>query len=456
MKLSVIIPYTFGDDVREKNLSDLTYAIVDQTFTDYELIIVEEVIGDNKERAAFQGVHRYITLRDSRKFNKSWCINVGVKNAQSDNVLVLDADMTFGKDYFERVMDFASTHPKFFNGFDIIRLLPGKDNPKLRVLPFKNQAIIGGAWFTNKKFFFDELGGFSEDYFGYGGEDNDTGERAKYILPGEVIPALPYMITHQYHDWHKPDGAMPLNPIRYTLLNKTKQDPGAVIKLLKAKQLGKEIYPTFIYDINQVSQSGEERIINKYLGQDPKTYKGKYIDMGAGHPINLSNSYYYYCLGWNGILIEPNPECVEAIKQIRPKDILFPNAISDCDGKIKMCKTVTVDSRVGNYYLEKLPNEVYEVDGITLDTILKQHPDFISPDFISMDIESFEDRILSKCNFDVFKPKIIVIEYWERGVDKDGNTIERMDYRSVWEHFLLTHYDFKEIIGGNAVYVRKV
>ena len=453
MKLTVVIPYTHGDEQRQQNLLNLLSTIAAQTFTDYELIIVEEVIGDNTEKAPYNAAYKYFTLRDNRKFNKSWCINVGIRNANGDGILVLDADMTFKRDYFEKVVTFSKQYPKFFNGFNYITLLPGKDNPVCRVLPYNNQAIIGGAWYTSKKFFFEELGGFNEDYFGYGGEDNDTGERAKFLLKN--VPELIYSITHQYHDWHKPDGANPLNPDRTILLSKAKQDPSGVISKLKSKQLGNILYPTLIYGVNMYSQSGEERIINKYLGKDPSTYKGKYIDIGADHPTKISNTYYYYNLGWNGLLIEPNPKNYPIIREIRPRDTLLPTAISDFDGKLKMCDAVVLDSSVGDFYFEKFPNNVYEVECMTIETLLKKYPDFTEPDFISIDAESSEDKILSKCNFEIFKPKIIVIEYWERGKDEEGNTIERMDYRSIWEHFLLPYYDFKEIIGGNVVYLRK-
>ena len=35
--------------------------------------------------------------------------------------------------------------------------------------------------------------------------------------------------------------------------------------------------------------------------------KGFYVDVGAGNPINLSNSYLFEKLGWNGLLIDADP-----------------------------------------------------------------------------------------------------------------------------------------------------
>jgi FkbM family methyltransferase len=457
MSLSVIIPYTFGDTLRETNLANLLNSINAQSLPNFELIIVEELVDSTTEEKApyHPKINKYITLKDHRKFNKSWCINVGVRNCKYDNILVLDADMLFGKDYFSKVMDFSKLYPKFFNGFNYISLMPGRDNPVCRILPFNNQTIIGGSWFTNKNFFFDELGGFNEDYFGYGGEDNDTGERVKYLL--KKIPELPYPIIHQYHDWHIPTGANPLNPNRMAYLLEARKNPANVIAKLKSKKLGNSNYPTLIYspNSNMNSQSGEERIIIKYLNKNPSTYKGKYIDIGGGHPTQISNSYYFYCMGWRGIVVEPLIEYASLYRKERNEDIYIQKAISDFSGRIKICHNVAINTNVGNYYLENFPNEAYETDCITIEELIKDNPAFIEPDFINIDVEGSEEKILSKCNFNTFKPKIILIEFWFRGKNEEGKIIDRMDYRSKWEKYLLPHYDFKEVIGGNAIYTRK-
>jgi len=203
-------------------------------------------------------------------------------------------------------------------------------------------------------------------------------------------------------------------------------------------------------------QHQEERIINKYISKIPKREKGKYIDIGAGDPIKLSNSYYYYLRGWNGIVIEPHSKYNKEFKKIRPKDILLRVAISDYNGKLEMCDTNTIGSFVGNYKRKKFPNkEVFSIDCITINELIKKYPEFAEPDFLNIDIESNEDKALSKCNFTVFKPQVICIEYLCPGKDDKGNFLVRMDYRKRWEHYLLPYYEFKEVLGGNAFYVRK-
>lgn len=45
-----------------------------------------------------------------------------------------------------------------------------------------------------------------------------------------------------------------------------------------------------------------------------------YIDVGANHPTDISNTYLLYRNNYNGYLIEPNPELCNLLKVFRPKD----------------------------------------------------------------------------------------------------------------------------------------
>ena len=244
-ELSIVIPYTYGGEQREECLKNLMRVIKAQTFGKYEVIIVEQILGLKETGQCSQrdGVDQYVLLKDSenRPFNKSWCINVGIKRASSSNVLVVDSDTIFGSNYFESIMAFREQSPKFFNGYSYIVLLPGKDNPLIRIKKHSEVHAVGGAWFANRQFFFEELGGMNENYFGYGAEDNDTWERANYLLKG--IPEMDYPVVHQYHDWHPENGPNSLNKDRMILLRATQRDIPATIEKLKKCDLGKTTTP---------------------------------------------------------------------------------------------------------------------------------------------------------------------------------------------------------------------
>ncbi len=209
-------------------------------------------------------------------------------------------------------------------------------------------------------------------------------------------------------------------------------------------------------------QHGEEDLIDIYLGPNAKKTNGKYIDIGAGDPKIHSNTYYYYLKGWNGILVEPNPNYAESIKKERPRDIHLPIAITDYYGQVEMCSSTTVGSFVGDRNKKRKieggrgKKFLFTVDCMPIDTLIKRYPEYKEPDFLNMDIESMEERVLSRCDFRVFKPKVIIIEYKCPGINEEGEEEERMDYRWKWEHYLLPFYTLHKLHwGGNAFYVRK-
>lgn len=196
-------------------------------------------------------------------------------------------------------------------------------------------------------------------------------------------------------------------------------------------------------------QYQDEKIINKYLGKDPDKEIGTYVDIGAGDCSLHSNTYYYYLRNWKGLLVEPFNEACDTIRKYRPEDILEQMAITDYDGTADMVMHAIKSSVIGqsyatNEYKDK-PNRWYSVPCLTINSLIQKYPEFKEPDICNMDIETNEDKALSKCNFDLFRPKIIYIE----------KEVRKIDYRNQWEKYLLPYYDFKEILGGNALYLRR-
>ena len=194
------------------------------------------------------------------------------------------------------------------------------------------------------------------------------------------------------------------------------------------------------------SQSNEEERIMYYL---PDVHKGKYIDIGCAG-IDLSNTYYFYQQGWRGIIIDPGLEYREGYEEItRPEDIFLPVAITDYDGEVEMCDSATAGSWLGDKYKfqEREGKTFYTAKCMTMPTLLEKYPNFTNVDLLSIDIETNEDKVLSKCDFTVFTPTLICIEYKCREVSM----------RERWEHFLTPFYDLKELIPDsvNALYLRK-
>ena len=192
----------------------------------------------------------------------------------------------------------------------------------------------------------------------------------------------------------------------------------------------------------------EDEFYAEYLDLSKKD--GKYIDIGSGVPIEGSNTYYLYTLGWKGLCVDPNFTQV-AWDSVRLGDILVSGAIADTDGELNMSDTLLEGFNEGDYrhtamYPEYVKNYgTRKVPCTTFAKLLEKYPDFYSVDLLSIDVELSEARVLSTVDFSKFTPRLIVIESWMRGVST----------KPLWEHFLLPFYSPVREFPGNTFYLRK-
>ena len=257
MKITVIIPYSNQDasriDALNKTLDcidkqDLRLVINGQAtiFKNYDFIFVEQKTHDNYQWVDTRGIPDvHVKLEHFGRFNKSWCMNVGAKLAGPGYLVYIDADMLFGKEYLSYCFLWANkqepVNPKFFIGWSWITKLPGRDEPIARII--RPSIMTAGGIFWILKEFYWSIGGMNENYFGYGGEDNDFWIRANCTLGSKNVNNVkdcPYPLVHTYHD-----NAVPSKE-RFVHLDRTVQYPDAVIKKLKMQELGNCKNPTVV------------------------------------------------------------------------------------------------------------------------------------------------------------------------------------------------------------------
>lgn len=256
IQLSVIVPLYGFQKQRDAAFQSLLTAIdaQDARVVDgggnpteakrFEVIVVEQKSPNSpaSHNIPSKPYLKHLVLPDQAKgFNKSWCMNAAAKQAQCDTLMFLDVDMVFDKTYFDKIIRFKNPNVKYFTCWQYIVSMPGKDMPVAKIIT-KDILTAGGAFCIEKKFFWD-AGGMNENYFGYGGEDNDLWVRVNRLLGDKSkhnIPSLPYALGHHYHDWAEP------SPDRFYPLNRTNQHTATVMAKLKAAQLGNPNGPTLI------------------------------------------------------------------------------------------------------------------------------------------------------------------------------------------------------------------
>lgn len=164
------------------------------------------------------------------------------------------------------------------------------------------------------------------------------------------------------------------------------------------------------------SQDGEDVVLSAYY--EDKNYIGFYVDIGAMHPFRFSNTQLFYERGWMGMNIDANPATMSNFSAHRPRDINLEFAISDKKEEVPFyifCEPAlsTLSPERAKLLVEKGwgQERVDIVPAMPINEILDMYlPRNQHIDFINIDVESFELKILSNFNFKKFSPDFFLVE----------------------------------------------
>jgi len=157
------------------------------------------------------------------------------------------------------------------------------------------------------------------------------------------------------------------------------------------------------------SQNGEDRTVREALeSYDLKS--GIYVDVGANQPSKISNTYLFYRLGCQGVLIEPNHELIRLLRRFRPRDIAIPVGCGERPALMEfrhsnasVFGTFTNDVIEGQRASEYLP--ILPLD-LILEPIACQ---WIF--FLSIDVEGLDLEVLRGATTALAKTLFLSIEY---------------------------------------------
>lgn len=194
-------------------------------------------------------------------------------------------------------------------------------------------------------------------------------------------------------------------------------------KLSKNNKYLKNIYYFYnIYIRNRKylkngSQLGEEKII---LDLFDNNFKGKFVDLGCFHPTRHNNTFELYKKGWRGINVDLNPFTIELFNFFRPKDININTAISNKNEEVELyyINEFNTQNTLDKNHLEFLKShhnvsqkQIIKKKIYTekLENILKKY-NFKQIDFLNIDIEGHELKILENFDFENTYVKTICVE----------------------------------------------
>jgi FkbM family methyltransferase len=158
-----------------------------------------------------------------------------------------------------------------------------------------------------------------------------------------------------------------------------------------------------------MSDEEERQLLRDFLGEKP----GFFVDVGANDPFDGSQSWHLEQRGWNGILVEPQPELArELIRQRKAK--VFAVACSSPKNfgqRLPFYVAGPMSSLDRNKMAPGAKAEaVIEVPIRTLDDLLVEGGAPQPIDFLSVDVEGHETEVL--CGFDAsrWRPRLILVE----------------------------------------------
>ena len=158
-------------------------SILDQTFTDYEIIALDDGSTDGTREWLANNATQAKLVFNEKNLGTYGTLNVGLQHATGEFVAVFNDDDLWAKTKLEAQIDMMERFPRvglvhtdgyFIDGKGVIR----KDSPLgfafpktetgdvLLALLYHNKIIASAA--LVRKECFDDLGGFNEEYFGSG------------------------------------------------------------------------------------------------------------------------------------------------------------------------------------------------------------------------------------------------------------------------------------------------
>lgn len=174
------------------------------------------------------------------------------------------------------------------------------------------------------------------------------------------------------------------------------------------------------------AQDAEDLVLDRLLHQlDP----GFYVDVGAYHPVVISNTWHFYQLrGWRGICVEPNPEMAKVLRQRRPRDIVVETAIGTRSGTAQYemfgepnYNRLAKDAPPPDYLRRLLPGKkTVTVPMATLAEILAAHLPLSTPvDLLTVDCEGHDFEVLRSNDWARYLPRAICVESHDPQEEKE-------------------------------------
>jgi FkbM family methyltransferase len=168
--------------------------------------------------------------------------------------------------------------------------------------------------------------------------------------------------------------------------------------------------------------AGERLVSYAQFGEDVRLWRalgriaaGRYVDVGAADPDELSVTRAFYDRGWSGINVEPDPRDAARLRERRPRDTTLEVALAASPGS----RTLHAIAGDGLSTLDPALARWHESQGravrtrpIAVDTLERVWAAHAPGDvhFLKIDVEGAEPEVLAGIDLALRRPWVIVVE----------------------------------------------
>jgi len=207
------------------------------------------------------------------------------------------------------------------------------------------------------------------------------------------------------------------------------------------------------------SFSGVDIIINNIFRD---INNGFYVDVGCQHPIKNNNTYLLHKKGWKGINIDLDQNNIDLFITARPKDININIAVSDKLKDVelffyhKKSPINTIDKKTSEFQKAKV-SQIKKIKANSLTNILDNSIYKNNKiDLLTIDVEGHELNVLNGLNFNIYSPKVIIVEFLDLNVKKleiKNLNIDVVIKSELYKLLLSKNYTLSNCIYSDLVFV---
>lgn len=160
------------------------------------------------------------------------------------------------------------------------------------------------------------------------------------------------------------------------------------------------------------SQFGEDAVLASLF--DASQREGLYLDLGCFHPMQWSNTYYFYRRGWRGLAVDASDRYKREWRRFRPRDRHLTAAIvPTADVRVREFID-SDDSPATSRCITEAAAGAADENRSMASVAIAEAKDWWgfenSPDLVSVDLEGMDHDVVLNYPFADLAPRVLVFE----------------------------------------------